>query len=956
MHSQHLRPDLRCVRCPLAVAVLAMVASVAQVDAATLESARQLYLTGRYEEAIEQYQSLADESGAAVALGLARCQASLGKDVAAEDTLEAALEKFDSAAALRAELAKLYFQRGEYERAHESCEKALAEDVHQPLARWIAAELHRVRGELDEAAAGYDGLVEFYNKSESIDDAESLHVIGLATAQRARWKRDSQQFRFLVNRFYPDLLKHEKNFWPAHLEMGRLFLEKFNQRDATAQFNAALAINPNAAEIHTARAELALRSYDLTRALTSVERALEISPGFVPALQLKADALMADFQVKDAIEVLDEARKRNPRDERTLGRLATGYLYVDGSASADEADSRFGKLVAEVESHNPRCGEFYETLGDACDLLRKYPAAERYYAKSRSRMPQLVAVPAKLGMVQMRLGQEAQAKKLLEESFEADPFNVRVKNSLEVLDVLDQYAVIETEHFIIKFDRGQDQMLAEYAAEYLENEVYPQIVKQFGYEPHDKTLFEIFSRAKNTRGHGWFSARMVGLPYVGTVGACAGQMVAIASPSDMPKPYNWARVLKHEFVHVVNLQQTDFHIPHWFTEALAVRTEGYPRPPEWTQVLAKRHAAGTLFTLDDINRGFLRPGAGEDWTLAYCQAEIYAEYMVGRFGDDAPAKMLAAYHDSLSTPEAIERSFGISQEEFEAGYRDYVDKLVADLPQAKPHAAMSLADLQRAVANKPDDAQLLAALSYAYLRRESNAKARKYALAALEINEKQQLAAYVMARLYLSIGDANTAVDFLKESFQKDAPQADHLALLSAILSRAEKYDEAAQLFSLGAAKFPHDDAWLRRLASVHLRTRDDEELAEVLKRLTQLDTESVAFRTKLAQLAMDRQDYERAEHWAMEALYIHVKDARLHALRAEALAAMTRHSHAAKEYTYALQLRPDQLAWRLALAKTHIDAGNQREARLELKTILNVSPNDPGAKELLKSIEQVQP
>src|SRR5690606_8977195 len=156
-------------------------------------------------------------------------------------------------------------------------------------------------------------------------------------------------------------------------------------------------------------------------------------------------------------------------------------------------------------------------------------------------------------LMYMRLGEEVEGQRLLEESFEIDPFNVRVSNMLKVLEVLSGYATLETEHFIIRFDRGRDEVLARYAADYLES-VYPVLCKQFGFEPEGKWLFEFFSRARNTSGHGWFSARMVGLPYIGTVGACAGKMVALASPNDMDQKYNWARVLKHEFIHVLNLQ------------------------------------------------------------------------------------------------------------------------------------------------------------------------------------------------------------------------------------------------------------------------------------------------------------------------------------------------------------------------------------------------------------------
>ena len=47
------------------------------------------------------------------------------------------------------------------------------------------------------------------------------------------------------------------------------------------------------------------------------------------------------------------------------------------------------------------------------------------------------------------------------------------------------------------------------------------------------------------------------------------------------KPFNWVRVLRHEVVHLYNLDQTKFQIPHWFTEGLAVTLEGKSTPPSW---------------------------------------------------------------------------------------------------------------------------------------------------------------------------------------------------------------------------------------------------------------------------------------------------------------------------------------------------------------------------------------
>ena len=147
----------------------------------------------------------------------------------------------------------------------------------------------------------------------------------------------------------------------------------------------------------------------------------------------------------------------------------------------------------------------------------------------------------------------------------------------------------------------------------------------------------------------------------------------------MAEPFNWARVLKHEFVHVINLQQTGFNLPHWYAEALAVLNEGYPRSPEWNELLLARVSGGDIFNLDTINLGFIRPQSSDDWTMAYCQAELYAEYMLRQFGEDSLAKMLTAFADNLTTREAVERSFGVSQEEFEKGYVSYLDQVVGKL-------------------------------------------------------------------------------------------------------------------------------------------------------------------------------------------------------------------------------------------------------------------------------------
>lgn len=949
------------------VVLLLLAAAPAGAPAAEeLASARKLLLTGKYAEAEEAYRKLAADEPVAAAVGLARCQASTGQRKQAVATLNAAVQrepaKNSDAAVLQAELARLAFDRGDYPAAQQAVEAAAKTDPENLQARWLQAELARVSGKLEESEAACKRLIDYYNQHD-VQSPEDLRAIGLAAGQFARWRRNSSQFSFLVNELYPDALQLDEDYWPAHLETGLLFLEKYNQAEASRSLKQALAINPNAAEIHAALAALSLQNFQVEEARRLIDRAVEINPELIDAYVYRADSHLANYEAGEAIKVLEQAIKLNPRSELALGRLAGAYAAVDGVNDQPEHEGqpeqgnqpeqgRLAKLIAEVDEHNPHAGQFYYSLATALELSRKYPGAARYYRKAVERMPQLTEPRGALGLMYMRLGDEVEAKKLLDESFDIDPFNVRVSNSLKVLEVLDGYTVLETEHFVLKFDRGQDDILARYASRYLEDEVYPQLVKHFGYEPPGKSLFEIFSQARNTSGHGWFSARMVGLPYVGTVGACAGKMVAMASPDGLKKKFNWSRVLKHEFVHVLNLQQTHFNIPHWFTEALAVQAEGYPRPQMWDQLLAERVPKGDLFNLDNINLGFVRPKSSLDWNFAYCQSQLYAQCMQAEYGDDALAKMLLAYRDNLDTRAALKRCFDVEQEAFEQKYLAYIKQVVATLNQESKSAELSPSELEKALAADPDNADLLAQSAYARLQRKAYPKAAALAKQALKQQPQHQLATYVLARLRLIVGETDEAVQLLEVCLDRDAPQENAVNLLAGLKFKAQRYDEAVRLYELGAKSQPGNLKWTQLLARVYLTTGNAEKLAPLLAQLAQADPDDLTVRKKLAQLSLEAKDFAAAADWANQANQINVQDPEIHRTWAEALIGSKAFARAAEEYQMAIRLAPDEPGYRVALADVWIQAGDRAKARRVLEATLKMAPDHRGAKALLESLD----
>ena len=936
----------------------------------TLSSARRLRLTGRYGEAEEMFRTLRAAYPIRATVGLARTLAETGRDDQAREMLRDAIEQHPNAA-LMAELADLEFRRGRHDEAERLARRALALDDENVQARWRIAELQRVRGQLKAANDGYRWLVEYYN-AHDVDDVDTLRWIGLAAARYARWNRLSDQFRFLVNELFPEMLSADETYWPAHFEAGRLFLEKFNPAEAARSLQQALAINPRAASVYAALGQLAVQRYELAKARQAAEHALKINPHLVVAHQVLADIEMANFRVDAALKHLETARRINPREETTLGRIAAAWIARDGWPKANNTDAPLNRLLNEVNEYNPRAGQFYLTAGVRLEERRKFAAAERMLREAIERMPQIVGARAALGMMSMRLGREDEARRLLETAFEIDPFNVRVNNMLQVLDVLSGYETIETKHFLVRFDPRQ-RILARHVGAYLE-EVYPQLCGWLGHEPKNKTLFEIFGRARNTGAHGWFSARMIGLPYVGTVAACAGRMVAMASPNDMEEKFNWARVLKHEFVHVINLEQTNDNVPHWFTEALAVWNEGYPRPEEWQRVLARRHAAGRLFNLETINLGFIRPQSSEDWTLAYCQAELYAEYMMQRFGSESVARMLDAFADNLPTPKAIERALGVDLATFEQGYRRYVDRLLARSEMGGLSQTIDFAALERRQRQEPNDADLSARLAAEYLNRKLYPEARRMAKKTLALRPQDPLASYVMARLMLLIGETTKARQILEaayEAFAKhDGKQAEAgnvelaerseverfgaekvLALLAALAYRAGNYDRAARLYEQAARHDPQNPKWPRLLARVYLKQQAGEALARALEKVARFDADDFLVRKKLTQLALKREDYRQTVHWAHESLHIDVLDADVHRMLGQAQLELGETAAAIAAFETAAELSPDDPSLRMLLADAYLQAGKRDQARQTLETLLAKHPDYPGADVLLESL-----
>ena len=289
---------------------------------------------------------------------------------------------------------------------------------------------------------------------------------------------------------------------------------------------------------------------------------------------LLADLNISDERFVDAKAAALKAVAENPRDEDALARLAASCrLLVDpvGAAAAE--------LTALA--NNPRPATFYAALGERLADRRKYHSAERAFLLAAAADPNRAEAPIGLGMLYMQVGRETEAKSLFDTAFAADPFNVRADNMMKVLAA---HGVVHQHRFVAFQRRGRPD--AGRAAGPLHVEISRVGVPGARRRDSD-THRRAGPRSRSSRTTSGSAAARSGCR------SCRPSAPAPAGWSRLPAraatriPFNWARVLTHEVVHVITLQQTEFNIPHWYTEALAVESEGFPRPQDWNRLLAR---------------------------------------------------------------------------------------------------------------------------------------------------------------------------------------------------------------------------------------------------------------------------------------------------------------------------------------------------------------------------------
>jgi tetratricopeptide (TPR) repeat protein len=467
----------------------------------------------------------------------------------------------------------------------------------------------------------------------TLDQAESLW-------KQHRYVEANDVFRALV-------AAHPRNA-EYRVRWGRLFLERFQPPDAAQLFNEALNIQPKRADALLGLALVAADGFE-AQATHFARQALDADPHLLEAQELLARLALEDSNPAKAAEEAHKALAMSAQATQAKAILAT----IDWLN--DKPDTPW----------DPHSGPAYETAARIFVLNRRYEDAIKLFRKAIAAQPDLWSAHSQLGINLMRLGLEDEARAELELCYENGYKDKPTVNTLRLMDSYKNFVTYKTDRTVLRLHKKEAELLHPYfEAEMLRAlDTYD---KKYGFKLNRPVQVEVYP------DHEDFAVRTMGMPGLGALGVTFGYVVAMDSPSGRPPgTFHWASTMWHELSHVYVLNMTNFRVPRWFTEGLAVHEET-AASPEWGDRLDPHVIMALkdkkLLPVAELDRGFVRPEYPTQVVVSYFEAGRMCDYINSKWGW---SKLLAMIHDfagGATTPEVIEKELGVKPEEFDQGF------------------------------------------------------------------------------------------------------------------------------------------------------------------------------------------------------------------------------------------------------------------------------------------------
>ena len=564
---------------------------------------------------------------------------------------------------------------------------------------------------------------------------------------------------------------------------GRLMHERFNNTDAAGLFKEALERDPKNAQAYYGQALVSADGFD-SKAVEWASKALELDPKLVEVHELLANLMLEDSDTTKALQQADEALKLSSEALDALAIHEAIEVLADRSPES---------LFEKIRHVNPTNGEAYALVAHHLVFNRRYEDGITYYRKAIEADPKLWPARAQLGINLMRLGQEDEPRKQLEMCYENGYRNEETVNSLRLLDSYKNFVTFRDDTTILKLHKKEADLLRPYFAAEMKRAMAT-------YDKKYKMKLPAPVQVEVYPDHEDFAVRTMGMPGLGALGVTFGEVIAMDSPSGRPPgQFHWASTMWHEMSHVYILTATNHRVPRWFTEGLAVHEETQASP-EWGDpitpdiLVAIRNKK--LLPVAELDRGFIRPDYPTQVIVSYYQAGRICDYIQSRWGADKLLDMVHSFAQHTTTPEVIRQDLGLSPEEFDNQFLEWLDKDVGKEVANFDHWREGVKQLVQLAKDKKYDEVL----------KEGEEVRRLYPQYVYPANAYE-----FMAEADLAKGDKQAAAAILTDYEKMGGRQPQALKQLASLEEELGKPQEAAATLDRLNYIYPSNDEALHR-------------------------------------------------------------------------------------------------------------------------------------------------
>ncbi len=366
----------------------------------------------------------------------------LGSYASAEESLRKVVARAsDDLSPMRA-LAVLYMRTGRSTQAVETLEAALTRAPDNPVLLQAAGEANLAAGNAAKAA-------QYYERASALDKGNIASKIRLAQVKYAAGE-PGQAFKELESLSSADQSQYQADLAliAAHLRRG-----EFDQ--ALAAVATLEKKQPNNPLTYNVKGAAYAGMHDNKNARASFEKALDVQPGYFPAVRNLALLDVQEQKAEDARKRYEALLVKDPKNEQLL--LGLAELLVMSGRSPDEVKAAIDRAIAAApKSVRPRLAliNYYGNLRNAKAGLEAAKAAQAAF-------PDDTQILEAVGAAQRAAGQNDEALATFKRLVQLQPQNEMASMRLADVQVAqkDYSGAIATLRKVISAEPDQNRAL-----------------------------------------------------------------------------------------------------------------------------------------------------------------------------------------------------------------------------------------------------------------------------------------------------------------------------------------------------------------------------------------------------------------------------------------------------------------------------------------------------------------